>query len=378
MTAMKSLKIISILLISVMLPQWGVAAGAALVKDFRIDESFNNLPVGSLASNENWVVAAVGGGSTNSTFDVVNDPYKTGKCVKYAGNGPRALASQTVRPLVGTVVFEIDVCAESITAPVNIYLKYKKSYALTFYFAAGKIRYHDGGGYQDFDTPVTYETSKWYSLKAVISADGFGSSRADYYVNDVLVKKNGAIRDGKATILNELEVFGGDNNDAYYLDNIKLYGEYTHDYDGYERWDEIPGFSFSGFTYDDLQPKDLFIDNIYITNKESDYRYSHILYYMAHFKKLADSVTEAGPYRGYISSTAYRDLADNHPYNAHIASSIVSLSYIYTLERDWNPYYLHNGVRQRIEAAMEYWISQQSPGGAFPQYGKDQWHRSNT
>jgi hypothetical protein len=88
-------------------------------------------------------------------------------------------------------------------------------------------------------------------------------------------------------------------------------------------------------------------------------------YYLAHFHRFAASVVEEGPDRGFINIDVWRSPRDQKPYNARIMESILSLAYFYTCRRPWNPYYGSPAVRQRLEAAMDFWLHLQNPEGRF-------------
>src|ERR1039458_6938295 len=101
-------------------------------------------------------------------------------------------------------------------------------------------------------------------------------------------------------------------------------------------------------------------------------------FYLAHFKELADNVLEEGPTRGFIHIPVWRSPRENQPYNARIMESVLSLAYFYTLERPWNPYYKSPAVRQRLEAALEYYCNQQNPEGRFAEAAPQRWNLAAT
>src|SRR5512138_2141987 len=87
-------------------------------------------------------------------------------------------------------------------------------------------------------------------------------------------------------------------------------------------------------------------------------------YYLAHFAKVANAVVEEGPDRGFIRLSVWRAPKDNQPYNARIMESILSLAYFYATNRPWNVYYGKPEVRDRLEAALDFWCRIQAPTGA--------------
>jgi hypothetical protein len=101
-------------------------------------------------------------------------------------------------------------------------------------------------------------------------------------------------------------------------------------------------------------------------------------YYVAHFARLANAVVEEGPDRGFIRIAVWRNEKDNQPYNARIMENILSLAYFYTVNRPWNPYYGAPGLRDRLEATLDFWVRIQSPEGAFSEYKPQGWNLAAT
>jgi hypothetical protein len=97
-------------------------------------------------------------------------------------------------------------------------------------------------------------------------------------------------------------------------------------------------------------------------------------YYLVHFHRLANSVVERGPDRGFIDIRIWRNPQDNRPYNARVMESILSLAFFYSTRRPWNPYYASPAVRERLEAALEFWCAMQDPEGRFSEYGPAKWN----
>jgi hypothetical protein len=114
--------------------------------------------------------------------------------------------------------------------------------------------------------------------------------------------------------------------------------------------------------------------------KPSDFTDSEVdlPFYLAHFREFAGSVVESGPDRGFIGISVWRPLDGNKPFNARIMENILSLAYFYTTDRPWNIYYGSKPVRQRLEAALEFWCRIQSPDGKFSEYGPEQWNLAAT
>ena len=75
-------------------------------------------------------------------------------------------------------------------------------------------------------------------------------------------------------------------------------------------WDPVPAVDLAR-----LRPADFRDDQL------------DLPYYMAHFRRLAESVVEQGPDRGFIHIPVWRSVSGNQPYNARIMESILSLAY---------------------------------------------------
>lgn len=116
----------------------------------------------------------------------------------------------------------------------------------------------------------------------------------------------------------------------------------------------------------DLSPNDF-------ANNELD-----IPYYLTHFKQFADSVLLDGPDRGFINISVWRRPKDNVPHNARIMENCLSLIYFYCTNRPWNPYFNHPALKERLEAALTFWCSIQSPDGRFSEYGAQKWNLAAT
>ena len=101
-------------------------------------------------------------------------------------------------------------------------------------------------------------------------------------------------------------------------------------------------------------------------------------YHLVHFSRLAGAVVESGPERGFIRLSVWRNEKDNQPYNARIMENILSLAYFYTTKRPWNLYYGAPGLRDRLEAALGFWVGIQAPSGAFSEYKPQGWNLAAT
>src|SRR2546423_1126925 len=78
-------------------------------------------------------------------------------------------------------------------------------------------------------------------------------------------------------------------------------------------------------------------------------------YYLSNFHRVANSVVETGENRGFIDIAVWRNQENNKPYNARIMENILSLAFFYSTKRPWNQYYGSTAVRERLEAALDFW-----------------------
>ena len=88
-------------------------------------------------------------------------------------------------------------------------------------------------------------------------------------------------------------------------------------------------------------------------------------FYLAHFHRVANSVRSSGESRGFIDIPVWRARRENHPGNARIMESALSLAYFYCTDQPWNPYRGDPALRARLEAALDYWCRMQLPNGHF-------------
>jgi hypothetical protein len=101
-------------------------------------------------------------------------------------------------------------------------------------------------------------------------------------------------------------------------------------------------------------------------------------YYLMHFPRVANAVVEDGPHRGFIGISVWRAPKDNQPHNARIMESIISLAFFYSTKRPWNVFHGSPEVRDRLEAALDFWCRIQSPQGAFSEYKPQGWNLAAT
>jgi hypothetical protein len=101
-------------------------------------------------------------------------------------------------------------------------------------------------------------------------------------------------------------------------------------------------------------------------------------YFVEHFHRLANAIVETGPQCGFFDIVAWRSERNNQTYNARVMENYLSLAYFYCTERPWNPYYGHPAVRERLEAALSYWLTLQSEDGRLSEYGVEEWNLAAT
>ncbi|MGH9161414.1 MAG: hypothetical protein ACRD2X_15725, partial [Vicinamibacteraceae bacterium] len=88
-----------------------------------------------------------------------------------------------------------------------------------------------------------------------------------------------------------------------------------------QRWLDVPPADLAALTPADFRDDEL-----------------DLPYHLAHFQRLATSVRQSGPDRGFIDLAVWRAPKDNQPYNARIMENILALAYFYTTDRPWNSY----------------------------------------
>ena len=124
-----------------------------------------------------------------------------------------------------------------------------------------------------------------------------------------------------------------------------------------QSWPSVPAVDLST-----LRPSNF-------TDEELD-----IPYYLKHFHRVANSIIENGPDKGYINISVWRNLQGNKTYNARIMENILSLAFFYCTNRPWNVYFGHPAVRTRLEAALNFWCRTQNSDGRFSEYGPQLWN----
>jgi len=148
---------------------------------------------------------------------------------------------------------------------------------------------------------------------------------------------------------------------------------------GPDAWQAVPAVDLAALSPADFADEELFLATGYeyaagVLDLGALTHETAVPYYLAHFKTLAEAVRPDGPKRGFIDLSVWRAPQFNKPHNARIMESCLSLIWFYTADRKWNPYRGHPAVRQRLEAALEYWLGMQDPQGRFSEYGSGQWN----
>lgn len=134
----------------------------------------------------------------------------------------------------------------------------------------------------------------------------------------------------------------------------------------------------------EVQPVDLnSLSPSDFTDSELDIPWSHgpnqpLPYYLKHFHRLANAVVSEGENKGFIDISVWRHQRDNRPYNARILENILSLAFFYATDRPWNPYYGDAAVRDRLDAALMFWVNSQNDDGRFSEYDVNRWNLAAT
>jgi hypothetical protein len=101
-------------------------------------------------------------------------------------------------------------------------------------------------------------------------------------------------------------------------------------------------------------------------------------YCLTHFHSLANAVEMDDPNRGFINICVWRNPKDNKPHNARIMENIIALAFFYCTDRPWNVYHANPDLRERLEAALDFWCLIQSQDGRFSEYGSGNWNLAAT
>lgn len=186
-----------------------------------VEDDFEDI-TGTLDGQKGWVVTydKAADPKYRSDYYITNDYYGNNKCIEYRGMEPRAVISKSFRALSGTVGIEMSIMPMSMAATLNLYAGASN---ITIQFdTKGNIKYYDQSEIVDFSKPQKYKTYEWYNIKIIIHTNKGIGTKADYYINDVLVGENANVRKDTASI-NQIQIIGGSANLSYYFDDIKAY-----------------------------------------------------------------------------------------------------------------------------------------------------------
>jgi hypothetical protein len=122
-------------------------------------------------------------------------------------------------------------------------------------------------------------------------------------------------------------------------------------------WDAVPPVDWSKIKLSDFRDDEL-----------------DLPFFLDHFHELANGIVETGPQRGYITAHVWRGLGQQHPYNARVMETYLTVAYFYCTDRPWNVYHGSPLVRERLEAMLEYWLTLRNKDGVFSEYGYDQYN----
>ncbi|MBZ2199395.1 hypothetical protein [Occultella gossypii] len=88
--------------------------------------------------------------------------------------------------------------------------------------------------------------------------------------------------------------------------------------------------------------------------------------YLTVVAPIANSIRDEDPHYGWMEDGWWR--SPEQPYNAREMEQVATLSWFLTHERSWNPYFGDAKLRDRIEAALSYYLGSQLPNGSWSEY----------
>jgi hypothetical protein len=86
-------------------------------------------------------------------------------------------------------------------------------------------------------------------------------------------------------------------------------------------------------------------------------------YYLAHLAEVANSIVTHGEHRGWINRRVWLGAADFREMAPRVMENVLSLIYFYTRQEEWNPYYGDPALRQRLELALDFFLSRMGDDG---------------
>lgn len=215
-------------------------------------------------------------------------------------------------------------------------------------------------------TTSIQRTEGWHVLKFVIS----GGKLTAYLDDEEVVSMEGFENIGRVSVGSAWPA-----GSQIVFDTIKIIStgeqvsvEQSVSYD--ETAGGVPPVDFSTISLDDFTDDELFLARDYELSQGMD---EELPFYLYWFHRLANSVIMEGANKGFIDLVVWRNFQDNQPYNARVMENCLTLAYFYTLDRPWNPYYGSEEVREKLEAALDFWVNMQGPDGRFSEYSPGGW-----
>ncbi|TDE98699.1 hypothetical protein EXU48_00320 [Occultella glacieicola] len=98
--------------------------------------------------------------------------------------------------------------------------------------------------------------------------------------------------------------------------------------------------------------------------------------YLTVVAPMANSIRDLDPNYGWMEDGWWR--SPEQPYNAREMEQVATLTWFLTHERSWNPYFGDARLRDRLEAALTYYLGIQLPSGAWSEYAYDVPHLAPT
>ncbi|WP_163541756.1 hypothetical protein [Occultella kanbiaonis] len=98
--------------------------------------------------------------------------------------------------------------------------------------------------------------------------------------------------------------------------------------------------------------------------------------YLTVVAPMANSIRDLEPNYGWMEDGWWR--SPEQPYNAREMEQVATLTWFLTHDRSWNPYFGDARLRDRLEAALTYYLGIQLPSGAWSEYAYDVPHLSPT
>ena len=119
-------------------------------------------------------------------------------------------------------------------------------------------------------------------------------------------------------------------------------------------------------------PNDISLHDAYVPfSQDHSFHGQSLAYFLGHFHQLANAVRDEEPNKGFIDIVVWRPANENIPINGRIMDNILSMAWMYTKDKPWNPYYGDEATRLRLEQAIRFWSTLQDERGQFStEYGR--------